>query len=298
MRIGLKMKPVQVLRQHLYIEPTTVCNLHCKMCYTNVINGSNRKVIPRDVVLDFTERFVEATEPPVSIYWCGTGEVFLHPHFPEIVNRLMEYGDGVEQTIQTNGTTPRRLDEFTSLAPLRFRVSIDGYREFHEWHRGKGNYDRSIQFCRKAVEMGCRSLEVRCLLTRGNIDHLDEFFADIKARIGQDTSISLFTIFNNRNISEARELSPLINPKEIDDSHGLSDDEARLMLQEKYGDRYRILGEDDAVENYVSLNPYGVYTCCNGIVKIGEPDTDVRTIVDRMIESESDCKSCALFPCQ
>lgn len=298
MRIALKMKPVRVLRQHLYIEPTSVCNLHCKMCYSNVINGAGRKVLPGAVIADFAHRFIEATAPPVQVYWCGTGEVFLHPEFPQIANRLLEYGDAVEQTIQTNGTTPRRLDEFTSVRRLGFRVSIDGHREFHDWHRGAGSYERSIAFCRKAVDLGCRSLHVRCLLTRGNIDRLDEFADDLKNRIGPDVTLSLFTIFTNQFLRAARPGSPVINPKDIDDSPAISTAEARPILAERYGDRFELVDEDEAVDNYISLNPYGVYTCCNGVVKLGEPDADMPGLVQRMLDSEPDCLACALFPCQ
>src|SRR5262249_50700480 len=78
MRIPLmtkpKTKPIHVWRQNLYIEPTSVCNLHCKMCYTNVINGAGRKVLPQDVILSFVDRFRAVTPPPIDIYWCGTGE--------------------------------------------------------------------------------------------------------------------------------------------------------------------------------------------------------------------------------
>lgn len=297
-RAPAAFKPVRLLRKHLYIEPTSVCNLHCKMCYSNVINGKDRKVLTGAVMRDFARRFVEATEPPVFLYWCGTGEVFLHADFPQLVNELLEYGTAVEQTIQTNGTTPGRLDEFTSVEKLGFRVSIDGHREFHDWHRGEGTYERSVAFCRKAVDMGSRSVHVRCLLTRGNIDRLDEFEDDLKERIGPDVTLTLFTIFTNKYLDEARPNSPLINRNSIDDSPAISTAEARPILQARYGDRFQLVDEDEAVDNYISLNPYGVYTCCNGIIKVGEPDVDMETLVQRMIDSEPQCYACALYPCQ
>jgi sulfatase maturation enzyme AslB (radical SAM superfamily) len=291
-------KPVRLLRQHLYIEPTSVCNLHCKMCYSNVINGASRKVLAGDVILDFAQRFLDATTPPIDVYWCGTGEVFLHPEFPRLANRLLEYGPAVEQIIQTNGTTPRRLDELTSLERLSFRVSIDGHREFQDWHRGAGTYERNIAFCRRAVELKCRSLHIRCLLTRGNIDRLDEFEDDLKERIGPQVTLSMFTIFTNKYLDAARPNSPLINRKQIDDSPAITTAEARPILARKYGDRFQLVDEDDAVDNYLSLNPYGVYTCCNGVIKVGEPDTDMNALIQRMLDSETDCLACALFPCQ
>jgi sulfatase maturation enzyme AslB (radical SAM superfamily) len=295
--MSVSLKLVRVQKQFLYIEPTSVCNLHCKMCYTNVINGAGRRVIAKDTILDFIHRFRAVAPPPVSIYWCGTGEVFLHPHFPEVVNSLLEQGDDIEQTIQTNGTTPRRLYEFTSLERLGFRVSIDGYRPFHEWHRGPKTYDRTLDFCRKAVDLGCRSMEIRCLLTRDNIQYLDELHADLLERIGPNVRLSPGTLFTNRHLLESKNVSPLISRNDIDDSLAINEDDARQILRDKYQDRYR-LDENDAVDNYISLNPYGVYTCCNGMVSIGDPETDMDTLMERLVDSEPDCYSCSLFPCQ
>ena len=46
------------------------------------------------------------------------------------------------------------------------------------------------------------------------------------------------------------------------------------------------MDEDEAVDNYISLYPYGVYTCCNGVVKVGEPDADMPTLIQRMLDSD------------
>src|SRR5690349_12948132 len=68
-------KPIQLVPNELYIEPTSVCNLKCKMCYTNVINGPDRLVVPSDRILTLIQRFAASTEGPFTIYWCGTGEI-------------------------------------------------------------------------------------------------------------------------------------------------------------------------------------------------------------------------------
>ena len=178
-------KPIRFVRESLYVEPISSCNLACKMCYTNVINGENRRIIDQATVLDFTRRFVDATAKQVWLYWCGTGEVFLHREFPEMVNTLLaEYPEErLTQTIQTNGTV-RRLREFSSLERLDFCVSIDGSKEFHEWHRGRNTYDRTVGFCREAFDRGARSVLVRMLLTKDNIWDLDEFNAELIEKIG------------------------------------------------------------------------------------------------------------------
>jgi hypothetical protein len=51
------------------------------------------------------------------------------------------------------------------------------------------------------------------------------------------------------------------------------------------------------VDNYLSLTTYGVFTCCHGIIRIGDAQEDLQTLRDRMAAAEDDCRSCAMFPC-
>jgi MoaA/NifB/PqqE/SkfB family radical SAM enzyme len=290
-------KSVRVLPQSLYIEPISACNLHCKMCYTNVINGPGRRLLDAEQVLTFARRFLAVTPPQVWVYWCGTGELFMHKDFPRMVNVLTaEYDDAaIRVTIQTNGTL-RRLHEFTAIGRLEFNVSIDGSREFHDWHRGQGTYDRTLDFCREALDRGCRQLTVRALLTRGNVEHLDEFHQDIRDRLGPGVGVALHVPYTNRVLRGVRD-SLLINQGDIDDSQALTLAEARRIMAEKYQDRYLIDEDAEAVDNYISLNTFGVYSCCHGVINIGSPDEDIPTLIARLAAAEAECRACSMFPC-
>ena len=166
--MSVAVKDIRVVRNSLYIEPISVCNLHCRMCYANVINGEGKLIRPANQILDFVRRVLAGADEQVSVYWCGTGEIFLHRDYPRMVNELMaDYPEErLTQTVQTNGMV-RRLKELSAIERLSFNVSIDGPREFHEWHRGKNTYDTTIGFCREALDRGARSLLVRMLLTTG-----------------------------------------------------------------------------------------------------------------------------------
>jgi sulfatase maturation enzyme AslB (radical SAM superfamily) len=289
-------KPLVIRPQLLYLEPISSCNLHCRMCYANIINGPDKRVVDADKLLDFVHRYLSVTTPPIDVYWCGTGEAFLHREFPRMVNRLLEYGDKVEQIIQTNGTI-RRLREFTSLERLDFNVSIDGPKPFHEWHRGKGTYDPTIRFCREAVDMGCRTLTVRCLLTWDNIHHLDEFLAELNERISPNIKFRVMAPFTNGVLREVRTTALAIVQHDVEDDRAIPHDEALRFLADKYQGRYE-LDEADEVENYLSVNTYGVHTCCHGVLRIGALEEDIGTLRQRMVESEPECKACSLYPCQ
>jgi MoaA/NifB/PqqE/SkfB family radical SAM enzyme len=294
-------KPIRVWPQTLYVEPTSVCNLHCRMCYTNVINGANRRVVSRDTVLDFVDRYLSSAAPstlPVYLYWCGTGEIFLHPDFPAMANLLLEkYPETIlQQGLQTNGTI-RRLREFPSLARLDFYVSIDGLRDCHEWHRGPKTYDRTVDFCREAVDLGCRSMSIRCLLTRDNIHRLDEFETELRARIGESITFFYHAPYTSQVLREVRDFAPGINQVDIEDNRAVGEAEAVAFFQANYQGR-REVDTNDAVDNFLCLTTYGVHTCCHGIINIGEPSTDMPTLMQRMHDSESQCRGCGMFPCQ
>jgi len=291
------LKPVRILPRFLYLEPTSVCNLECKMCYTNVINGPNKRVRPADDILDFARRFIEATPPTVELYWCGTGEVFLHPDFPMMVNTLYdEFGERIEQIIQTNGTTPRRLNELRHYPRLDFRISIDGTREHHDWHRGPGTFDKSLDFAQQALDRGCRSVTIRTLLTRDNIHSLDELRAELD-RVSPQIVLLPMVPFTNRNLAAVRSTALAINQKDIQDDRMMPRDEVLDILRDKYQDRY-VLDEVDYVDNYLSLTTYGVMTCCHGVLNIGESKDSIETLRTRLAASEDDCRSCGMFPCQ
>jgi sulfatase maturation enzyme AslB (radical SAM superfamily) len=291
-------KAIRAIRDSLYIEPISSCNLHCRMCYTNVVNGPNRQITEAGRVIDFVQRVLATQTSQLWVYWCGTGEVFLHRDFPQMVNGLLaDYPEEVlTQTIQTNGTV-RRLKEFSSLERLDFNVSIDGSREFHEWHRGKNTYDRTLDFCREAFDLGCRSVLVRMLLTRGSIQYLDEFKAELVERIGPRVKLAIGVPYTNRELRGVRRRAQAINQLDIEDETAISRPEALQILEEKYQNRYELDEDPDAVENYLSLTTYGVFSCCHGIIKLGEPEADVSSLWDGVLASERQCRSCAMFPC-
>lgn len=291
-------KAVRILPQSLYLEPISACNLHCRMCYTNVINGPNRKVVDADKLLNFVRRFLAETPPLVWIYWCGTGELFLHRDFPRMVNTLLaEYSDEViTQTIQTNGTL-RRLKEFTSLNRLDFNVSIDGPREQHEWHRGANTYDRTLDFCREALDLGVRTLHVRTLLTYETLERLDEFREDLERRLGPRFELRLSVPFTNRVLRGVRDDALAINQVDIEDAKAPTREEALAVFEEKYQGRYSLDENPETVDNYISLTTYGVFSCCHGIIRLGDSETSMGTLRERMEASDSDCRACSMFPC-
>ena len=133
-------------------------------------------------------------------------------------------------------------------------MSIDGPKPFHEWHRGKNTYERTLAFCREAVERGCASLNVRTLLTHDNIHHLEEFHAERASSISRVGNIYVGTVTN---------VEPAIQAAFIDfgiEHHGflhVTDmADAVVLLMERYDDESIInvgCGEDVTIKELCEI---------------------------------------------
>ncbi|MCX6818271.1 MAG: radical SAM protein [Candidatus Aenigmarchaeota archaeon] len=297
-------KRVVIERRGLYVEPISACNLKCRMCYSNVINGKGRKEISKDALVDFVGRFGRERRLGFGVFWCGTGEIFLHAKFPEVINSLSAWfmkgvvGRGVKHFIVTNGTIDR-LDEFERLNNVTFHVSIDGPKDHHEWNRGKGTYEKAVGFCRRAYELGCEGVKVRTIVTKGNANRLADFEDELKRDVDRRIRLNLTFPYSNREMKGAMTLSKTISRRTIDDSLMLPSEEMKRIVAAKYGKRFRDekklvpFGPGD-IKTYISLNPYGVFSCCEGIVKIGDPRTSMKELLTRMETAKDKCLACPL----
>ena len=262
----------------LYIEPVGMCNLRCKLCYTKRYS----KIIPKARLLKIINDFSKLKKS-MKIYWCGGGELFLYRHFVPIANYVSDNIVGCKQVIQTNGMFSEGLDSLNKIEKIDFRVSIDMPRRFQEWNRGKGNFDKAMDFCRKAYDIGC-GIEVRTLLVKDNIEHLLEFEKFLKDEIGERIILSA---------------TPVMLPKDT----GCKNDVEKGMLFDsleevrnglgKYNGRFASNNHDYLT--YVSISPSGFYSCCEMINKIGDLNEDLSVIMERLKSSADYCNRCRLL---
>ena len=158
------------------------------------------KYISKDDILFFVDRFYKFNNKKFKIYWCGTGEIFLHLDFPQIVNILNSiYKDKINHTIMANGTIDR-IKEFDKLDNIKFYVSIDGPKEFHEFNRGRGTYEKSINFCKKAINLGCKKIVIRTLITKMNVYLIKDWEKEIKMIIDNSIKLSLIIPYRTEDL--------------------------------------------------------------------------------------------------
>ncbi len=126
-RDGVRIGRAVSSLERIYLEPTTACNLDCRMCMHTRWEEPGGTMTPATFarVLDAARRL---PHPPV-LFFGGYGEPLLHPHIFSWIGEARSAGLGVEMI--TNGTL---LDE-TACATLieldldRLWISIDGTGE-------------------------------------------------------------------------------------------------------------------------------------------------------------------------
>ncbi|HME56314.1 MAG TPA: radical SAM protein [Candidatus Lokiarchaeia archaeon] len=276
----------------LYIEPVSACNLNCRMCYTNKVNGHNTKLLSKESIISFVERYERYFgHEKFTLSWCGTGEIFLYKDFTWLVNYFNQAYDGrVSHIVTTNGTIDK-IDEIESLENAEFYVSIDGLKDQHEWNRGKNTYDRSISFCQKVVDHGCRAIYVRTIVTRDNLDYLLEFERELKELIGERVTLSLLMPYSSEVLSMFGTSNMVA--RKLDDSRILSPKETKDLIVERYGNHFEI--EDYPIYLSICVNYDGVFACCEGEIKLGSIDSDMGEIVTGLSDAKSKCMECPSF---
>jgi tungsten cofactor oxidoreducase radical SAM maturase len=110
----------------LYVEPTTLCNLHCRTCIRNVWETPQTHM-----EMETFRRLAEQAKafPDLQrVIFTGLGEPLTHPHILDMVRMVREAGLAV--TIGTNGLLLDKAmsRELIELGVDRLVVSLDGVR--------------------------------------------------------------------------------------------------------------------------------------------------------------------------
>lgn len=269
----------------VYIEPISNCNLDCKMCYTDKSAGK----IPPDVLKGWLEKYISYVEAIPGwqwdcLYWCGSGEVFLYRELPELYNWLRKSYPHIPHQLQTNGTLDR-LDQFEDLKGTLIRVSVDGFKEEHDWNRGP-TFDKIMEFSSLAHQRGA-ALEFRSLLTATNWEKMGDLEKFLKGKF-PGCSLSANEIYSNKHMDSVRECGFL--RRVVDDSRNIKPED---VIECKSRFEHLFL-DSTTIFLYMALFPSGIYSCCEGMNKIGEYEASAKEIYDSFLDSVDFCNTCPL----
>ena len=210
----LKASDNPPLPVRLQIETTDICNLKCRMCTREVLDGMNTAVMP-------LQKF-RATVEEIAPYYVtlnGLGEPLLDQTIFEKLEFL--HTRGIMTAMPTNGTYIRgeRLTRLAANLPDTTTFSLDGARkESFEFVRILGDFDQITGNYRALLDLrrtgqarpGTR-IQILCALQKGNLHDYRQMYALRRSLEGVD-SFGLVPVFDYDR--EGRTFAALVPTRE------------------------------------------------------------------------------------
>jgi radical SAM protein with 4Fe4S-binding SPASM domain len=182
----------------LQIETTDVCNLKCRMCSREVLDGMNTSTMPLEQFKDIVKEI-----SPYYLTLNGLGE----PLIDKTIFEKLEFvhDRGITTAMPTNGTYIRgeKLEKLAQNLPDTLTFSIDGAgKDSYEYVRVLGNFDQVITNYRAILQRRNDGktrrntrVQVLCALQKANLRDFRPMYELKKSMPGVD-SFSLVPVFD------------------------------------------------------------------------------------------------------
>jgi mycofactocin radical SAM maturase len=155
-------------------ELTYACNLECLHC----LSSSGRRD-PRELTTDEAKAVLdELHELQVFYINIGGGEPMIRRDFFELIEYAIDRGVGVK--FSTNGAfiDAEKARRLAAMDYLDIQISLDGTdADTNDAVRGAGSYDTAIRAMTHLRDAGFGEFKISVVVTRHNVDQLDEFEA-------------------------------------------------------------------------------------------------------------------------
>lgn len=200
----------KVLRQapelkNLFFELTEQCNERCRhcgsFCGAERPNGGLSPQQWMEVVDQVAEDF-----PQKPLLCITGGEPLLYPELCQVMGYAA--AKGFRWGMTTNGTliTPKKARELALAGMRTVSVSIDGLEEYHDWFRqSPGGFRRALEGVKALVAEGFEHVQVTTVVTRKNIDTLEELYELVKG-----LGVRSWRVINMEPMGRALELPELL----------------------------------------------------------------------------------------
>ncbi len=156
--------PTFTLQWHI----TQTCDLHCRHCY----DRSDRQEMELSQgikVLDELYEFCQVHHVFTQVSFTG-GNPLLYPHFHTLYQEAADRG--FMTAILGNPMPRNRIEEILTIRqPEFYQVSLEGLQPHNDYIRGKGHFDRTLDFLDLLQELGVYSM-VMLTLTRSNMEQV------------------------------------------------------------------------------------------------------------------------------
>ncbi|MDH4318194.1 MAG: thio(seleno)oxazole modification radical SAM maturase SbtM [Desulfobulbaceae bacterium] len=213
--------PTFTLQWHI----TQSCDLHCRHCYDR---SEMQDMEPDQCIRVLDDLYVFCRQHHVFTQVTFTGgNPLLYPHFNRIYLEAVDRG--FITAILGNPMPEKRIKEMCAIRkPEFYQVSLEGLREHNDFIRGRGHFDRVLEFLEVLRDHGVYSM-VMLTLTRANMDQVfdvaellrdkvDLFTFNRLAMVGEGTALESVSFKAYRGLVgkyiEAAKNNPCMRPKD------------------------------------------------------------------------------------
>jgi mycofactocin biosynthetic radical S-adenosylmethionine protein MftC len=155
-------------------ELTYACNLACVHC----LSSSGRRD-PRELSTAECKAVIDELERMQVFYVnIGGGEPTVRRDFWELVDYATAHHVGVKFSTNGSRITPEIATRLAGSDYVDVQISLDGATaEVNDAVRGAGSYDTALRAMGDLAEAGFKGFKISVVITRTNVDQLDQFKA-------------------------------------------------------------------------------------------------------------------------
>jgi selenobiotic family peptide radical SAM maturase len=130
------------------------------------------------------------------------GNPMLHPHFLRLYQEAVDRG--FMTAILGNPMPMHRIEEMANIhKPEFYQVSLEGLRDHNDYIRGKGHFDRVLDFLDLLAELDIYSM-VMLTLTRANLDQVLDLAELLRDRVNRFTFNRLAMVGEGASLASVR----------------------------------------------------------------------------------------------
>jgi radical SAM protein with 4Fe4S-binding SPASM domain len=245
---------------------TDACNLNCKYCFADAKYYPPGSPEPPHHELSTEEVFSildNIAEAGTDIVMFAGGEPTLREDLVEIVR----YAAGrMRVAMNSNGyLLDERLCRDLARACLsQVKISVDGMEKNHDWNRGEGSFQRTMDALRNLVKVGVPTVMLIMTLTNLNYDELEKM-VELSMNMGVDFTMVEFLPLGRA--SEGKEWT-LTKEQLKRAQHHLVEAQERYGWQRVAFENRYIVAEDEYCKKICSNpnEPCGFYDFCVGCI--------------------------------
>ncbi len=220
---------------NITIDVTSKCNLRCKHCRLNEIE--------KDMSMDDIKKVFKKLKPfkPRGVFISG-GEPLTRKDIVDIVKESKKLAPVTILNTNSLLLTEEKLKELIDVGLNYIQVSLDGLEEDHNFIRGEGTYQKTLEKMRLINKYSDKiKLHISCVISKVNLDKMEDFVHQIVDVEKINVQILGFKRFVPNNVLKDTSALGKDGLKKMYDN--------LLFLQEKYKDSDVTIVADMPIKN-------------------------------------------------